>query len=419
MTPEIVSAEDLPWSCGEPLPPERYRQVLLEAMFDCCKWHTQVEDRPVLCSFPLLLSTTAWNEVSRLAQELARETLAAERELCERSDLHEQLGLPRTLRRCLRRISDEGAARGAARVMRFDFHWTAAGWCISEANTDVAGGFIEASGVTQLMAACYPGWRAPGDPSAVLTDAMQRCVGVGGRVGLMHLTVYVEDRQIMLYLARRLEERGLSACLLSPSQLRWRAGNASALCDWYTGPLDLVLRFFPTEWLPQLPRASSWECFFSGGQTPVCNPAHAVLTQSKRFPLVWEWLTTPLPTWRALLPTTRSPGSVGDLDGGSWVLKPALGHEGRDIGIRAVSEPDAWHRIVRAARKHPQDWAAQRRFESLPLPGSEGIMYPCLGVYVIDGQVAGAYGRMGVRPLIDDRSLEAAVLVPSTENGNV
>jgi glutathionylspermidine synthase len=415
MTPETVSAASLPWSCGEALPPEHYRQVLLRAMFDCCKWHTQVEDRPVLCSFPLLLSTPAWEEAARLAAELARETLRAERELCERPELHELLGLPRTLRRCLRRICDEGPARGGASVMRFDFHWTAAGWCISEANTDVAGGFIEASGVTQLMAACYPGWRPAGDAAGVLAQAMTRCAPAGGRVGLMHLTVYVEDRQIMLYLARRLEERGLSPCLLSPTQLRWRGGSAEACCDWYSGPLDQVLRFFPAEWMPQLPRAASWERFFSGAQTPICNPAYAVLTQSKRFPLVWKHLRSPLPTWRALLPPTCSPDAAADLDGGAWVLKPALGHEGRDIGIRAVSEPDAWRRIIRAARKHPEEWAAQRRFEPLPLPGPEGIMYPCLGVYVIDGQVAGAYGRMSLRPLIDDRSLEGAVLVRTAE----
>ncbi len=34
------------------------------------------------------------------------------------------------------------------------------------------------------------------------------------------------------------------------------------------------------------------------------NPGSAVLTESKRFPLVWDRLSTELPTWRRLLPAT-------------------------------------------------------------------------------------------------------------------
>jgi glutathionylspermidine synthase len=415
---ETSSGAALPWRCGEPLPPPDYARLLRRAIFDCCKWHTQVEDRPVLCAFPLVLDADRWDEVAHLAERLATETLAAERELLERGDLHERLGLPRALRRGLRRIGTAGPAGEGPRVMRFDFHWTAGGWRISEANTDVAGGFIEASGVTRLVAECYPGCLATGDPAGVLSAAMRRRVGAGGRVGLMHLTVYVEDRQVMLYLARRLEECGVRPCLFSPAQQRWRAGGAEAACDWYAGPLGLVLRFFPCEWLPQLPRATAWEHFFAGGRTPVCNPGYAVLTQSKRFPLVWDRLATPLPTWRSLLPETRPPRAVSDLESGGWVLKPALGHEGRDIGIGDVTEPDAWQHIARAVRRHPEAWAAQRRFQSVPLPTPEGVLYPCLGVYVIDGRAAGCYGRMGLRPLIDDRSREAAVLVRSAESGS-
>jgi hypothetical protein len=94
-----------------------------------------------------------------------------------------------------------------------------------------------------------------------------------------------------------------------------------------------------------------------------------------------------------------------------WVLKPALGHEGLDVGIEGVTGPAEWRRIRRAAGWFPGAWAAQRRFEVPPLPTPDGPLYPCLGVYVIDGRAAGAYGRMGVRPLIDHRSREVAVLV--------
>ena len=405
------TALDRPWTCGRPLSADCYARVLRRAIFDCCKWHTQVEDRPVLCPFPLVLDADTWEQLARLAEDLAREALAAERELLRRPDLHDRLGLPRALRRCLRRAAALGPTPGGARVMRFDFHPTAGGWRISEANTDVAGGFIEAGGVTRLVAACYPDCRPAGDPAGALADAIRDGVGAGARVGLMHLTVYTEDRQIMLYLARRLEERGVSACLFSPGQVRWAEGRAGVASDGYGGPVDLVVRFFPADWLPRLPAATGWEAFLAGGRTPVCNPAYAVLTQSKRFPLTWDRLDTRLPAWRALLPETRSPRDVAGWLEEDWVLKPALGHEGLDVGIKGVTRPADWRRIRRTASWFPGAWAAQARFEVPALPTPDGPLYPCLGVYVIEGRAAGAYGRMGVRPLIDDRSREIAVLV--------
>ena len=48
-------------------------------------------------------------------------------------------------------------------VLRFDFHWTTEGWRISEANTDVPGGFNEASGFARLLAPSFPGSEPAGD----------------------------------------------------------------------------------------------------------------------------------------------------------------------------------------------------------------------------------------------------------------
>lgn len=414
----------LPWHCGEPLTAERHGWLVRRAVFDCCKWNTQVEGRPLFCPFPLILDAPAWDQVARLASELARETLTAEGELLQRPDLHGQLGLPRALRRCLPRVRDKSGSSDELRVLRFDFHWTPDGWRISEANTDVAGGFIEASGVTQLLAACYPGCHASGDPAGVLSEAIHRRCGAGGRAGLLHLSVYSEDRQTMLYLARRLEERNLRPCLLSPAQLRWRDDRFDAACDWDRGPLDVLFRFLPAEWLPEMLPAATWHRLFATGRTLLCNPGHAILTQSKRFPLVWDRLETLLPTWRSLLPETRSPAEVPDLERGHWVLKPALGHEGHNVRLHAITTPDDWQRLVRSVRKHPDGWTAQRRFDPIPLPTPDGLLYPCLGIYVIDGRVAGCYGRLASEPLIDDRSREVAVLVrtaattPPSENSD-
>lgn len=405
-----------PWTCYPSISRESHAKVMQRAVFDCCKWHTQTEDRAVLCPFPLVLNPEVWEQLTSLAAELAKETLAAERELLDRPELHARLGLPRALRRCLRRIQKEAPTPGAARVMRFDFHWTSEGWKISEANTDVAGGFIEASGVTGILALEYPDCQPAGDPAGVLSEAVRRSVGSAGLVGLMHLPIYSEDRQVMLYLARRLEVAGLSTCLFSPEQLRWSSSQAVVDCAWHKGPVDLVLRFFPAEWLPRLSWCTKWAGFFVGGLTRVCNPAYAVLTQSKRFPLVWDALSTSLPTWRSLLPETLSPRDVDNTAAECWVVKPALGHEGFNVAIRGVNESAVWQRIHETVAKDPDAWAAQRRFDLLEVSTPEGPLYPCLGVYVIDGQVAGAYGRMAARPLIDDRSRDVAVLVKKTKD---
>ena len=96
-----------------------------------------------------------------------------------------------------------------------------------------------------MFAACYPGCRATGDPAGVLAEAIQGKIGAGGRVGLLHVNAHLEDRQTILYLAQRFEERGIRACPLGPAQLRWRSGRLEAACDWYQRAARLALSIHP------------------------------------------------------------------------------------------------------------------------------------------------------------------------------
>lgn len=408
----------MPWTCLPPLSAEQHTQFMRRAVFHCCKWHVQVEDQPIFCPFPLVISSETWRHLASLAEALATETLNAERELLDCVELHDRLGLPKSLRRCLRRAANTGPTSGGPRVMRFDFHRTTDGWNISEANTDVAGGYIEGSGLSQLMAEYYPDCEMAGDPAGALSEAALRRVGAGSTVGLMHLTVYSEDRQVMLYLAKRLTEVGLVPRLVGHEQLHWVDGYARIVDRGTLCPVDLVVRFYPAEWLDRLSSNTRWECFAAGGKTPTTNPAYAVLTQSKRFPLAWDRLSTPLPAWRALLPETHAPDEIAGRLEDDWVVKPALGHEGHNIGIFGVNDPTDWTRIRKAAMRDRQAWAAQRRFQTLPVETPDGPLYPCLGIYVIDGRVAGAYGRVARRPLIDDHSREVAIFVRRSTAGN-
>src|SRR5207244_6346806 len=103
-------------------------------------------------------------------------------------------------------------------------------------------------------------------------EAVGRAVGHGARVALVHATAYTDDRQVMIHLAQAVEERGLSTGLLDPTQILWRDGRASAATSWFRGPIDLLLRFFPAEWLPNTRRECDWRSFFAGSRTPLSNP---------------------------------------------------------------------------------------------------------------------------------------------------
>ncbi len=401
---------NLPWQTVEPLPPTLFAQIRHRTIFECCKWDPQVEDVSTLCPFPLILNHADWQEISLLAEELASETMAIEAELVAKPSLHKQLSFPRSIRKIFEQVSESKPSAGSARIMRFDFHFTTHGWKISEANTDVPGGFVEASGFTSLISEQYPG-TSFSSPADMLADAMAETAREHRIVALVHATAFTDDRQVMVFLAKKLEHRGIQAVLVAPDHLRWANGKASVASDWFNGPVDFVFRFFPAEWLPNLPRRCDWFHFFHGSETPLCNPATALLTQSKRLPIVWNQLATKAPAWRRLLPETAALSQVDWSNERDWVLKPALGRVGESIGLYGATDEKEWKSIRKAARRDPDEWIAQRRFEPVPLFLNNEKTFPCIGVYTIDGRAAGAYGRISSNGLINHRAQDIAVLV--------
>jgi hypothetical protein len=392
------------WACPGPLSDADFARVRRRLILDHFKWDPQVGDVGTLARFPLVLPAEVVRGLFDLAEELAAETEAAEAELLDRPDLTRRLGLPRAVRRALH--DDAAPTPAAARVIRFDFHPAAAGWRISEANTDVPGGYAESSHLPRLMAEHFPGCRPVGDPAATLADAIHTRHGGPGRVGLLAAPGYLEDQQVVACLADALRRRGWVIVLGHPGQVAWEAGRARMR----SGPLDVVVRFFQGEWLARLPAAAGWRHFFRGGRTPVCNPGTALVAESKRFPLVWDELTTPLPTWRALLPHTCDPRMAGWRREPGWLLKAAFANNGDEVHDRAWGRPRQWRQAAWAARLCPGGWAAQRRFDPLPVATPDGMMFPCLGVYTIEGRAAGVYGRLSPRPLIDYAAVDVAVL---------
>lgn len=403
-----------PLWAGHSLPASDYAAVRRATIFRCHKWDPQFEDVSTLCDFPLVLRQSHWRRIAGWAEQLAEEAMAAERELVARPELHARLGLPLAIRRVLRRRAAPPV--DGPRVMRFDFHLTTDGWRISEVNSDVPGGFIEAAGFAREMASRYPALCLAGDPASACADAWTRRLEPGALVALVHATAYADDRQVMIYLKDHLEAHGLRGCLAGPADLCWQNGRAAAETAWCGEPLAAVIRFFPAEWLPNLPRRCGWERFFHGSPVPLSNPATALLTQTKRFPLVWPQLHSPLATWRALLPETVAPEQCRGADDETWVFKPALGRVGEDVAIAGLIRMDQWKQIRRAVRRHPGEWVAQRRFEAVALRGPRGPVFPQLGVFTVEGRAAGIYGRLAPRALIDGRAQDVAVLLKNDRN---
>jgi glutathionylspermidine synthase len=365
-------------------------------------------DAPVLASFALTLSREEWMQLASSAEALARELEQIEHRLCHRPDLWPRLGLPRQLRMAMK--MDEPWTPAATRIMRFDFHPTSSGWKISEVNSDVPGGLAEASSFSRLMSAEFPGTDVAGDPLKALSSALACSAQDIGPVALLSAPGHTCDLQVTAGLAAALKEHGLTAILAQPEQIRWQGGRAFLCGAGRQLPLAAIYRFYQGEWLARVP-VECWQPMFRGGITPVCNPAAAVLSESKRIPLVWDELALDLPHWRRLLPETRRPEMVLRKGWSEWLLKRAYSNTGEMI-LGAGWQPagELFLRTI-CALAQGHSWVAQKRFSIRQVATPLGLMAPCIGVHVIDGISCGIYGRLSTTALVDYSALDVAILI--------
>jgi glutathionylspermidine synthase len=383
-------------------------------VLECCKWDPQVEDISVLQPFPLLLRRAQWRYLAAQAEALAREVCAAERALHERPELLQELAVPRRLAACiLRGLQSPQSSAADARVMRFDFHPTPAGWRISEVNSDVPGGFSEASEFTAMMSEHFSGYVPAGTPGPALAEALARTINLygGGPCALVCAAGFMEDLQIVSYLASLLRRRGVEAHLGNPRHLRCEQGRLVMDVGSETVPLSLVVRFHQAEWLSRKSHASIAPHLLGDADTPVINPGYAMVGESKRLPLVWDELGLKMEAWRRLLPETRDPREAPWLRDSGWLLKTAFCNTGDSVSSPLTMPRRQWIRAAADAMLFPNNWVAQRRFEVLPIETPLGLMYPCIGVYTIAGRASGLYGRLSRTPVVTYAAGDAAVLV--------
>ena len=399
-----------PVFAGQPIAHLAFADLRQRMALDGGKWDPQVGDVDVLAPFPLLMPRSEWQQLAGRAESLTTETLAAEQEILRRPKLLNRLGLPRPIARVLRKAATIRPTPAAGRIMRFDFHYSTSGWRISEVNSDVPGGFCEGSAFTEMMAAHFS--LAPaGNPARAWTGVLADAAGPQGTVALLASHCYMEDQQITAFLARQLHALGVSAYLADPRQISWRDGSAYLSSPLHSGPVNVVLRFYPGDWLANRSRPPGWENYFIGGQTACANPGIALICESKRFPVVWDELKTPLPTWRQLLPESRDPRDCRWKNDDAWLLKGAFGDTGEGVCIRSQMTPKAWAAVARSVWWRPGNWVAQRQFADSTIPSPRGPVRACVGVYTVNGRAAGAYCRITDRPHIDFAAMDAGLLL--------
>ncbi len=402
-------------AAGPVLERETFIDIRRHMALEACKWDPQVEDVSILQPFPLLLRRAQWRYLAASAEALARETCAAELALLDRPDLVRKLAVPpRLAPPILRGLRSKQRAADEARVMRFDFHPTQTGWCISEVNSDVPGGFSEASEFPSLMSEHYPGYAPSGAPGPDLANALARTVeDIGGRQSAAFIWAagFMEDLQVVSYLAGLLRRRGIETRLINPLDLRFDRGKRSFLAGGGFLPLSLIVRFHQAEWLSRRRYAAVAPHLLGDAETPVINPGYAMFSESKRFPLVWDDLRVEMRTWRQLLPETRDPREVGWRRDARWLLKTAFCNTGDSVSSPLTMPRWDWFRSAAEATLFPNHWVAQRRFESLAIDTPVGSAYPCIGVYTVGGRAAGIYGRLSRTPVVTYAAADVAVLV--------
>ena len=377
------------------------------------KWDTQVRDVNVLFEQPLVLPLREWQKLCNIAEQLAAETIALESIILgERSGALSSLGVPAGAREVLGSDTQSRSVVNVRRTrnMRFDFHPIKSGWCVSEVNSDVPGGWSESTFFPLLYKPYYNDLDCPPLPLQAWGDAVQ-ALAPSGKVILMSAPGYLEDEQVVRTFVTELQRRRIpNRMIKTPAALHWSDHHG---CTLSTGErVSVIVRFYQIEWLLALPERTGWRALLQTSALPVINPTISVLSESKRFPLAF-YESRNCPTWKSHMPECRDPREVDQADWDHWVLKACYSNTGDRTYLCGSLTKKEKQRVIREAQRNPLMWIAQKRFETRPVRSCRGLLYPCVGVFVVNGRAAGAYVRLSVGQVTDGSAFEAPLLIDS------
>ena len=392
------------------IPESVFYDYRVDVMFDSYKWDLQAGEQSTISDKVILLDKDSVDFITGSAVSLYHETVAMEQALRNRPDLVLKLGISEKMTHAL--CSCSYRPEEHIRLMRFDFHPTKATpivsgniktenrehsitWKISEVNSDVPAGYPEASVLPRLAARYFENYSQHGNFGDVLASRFAKLAPHSSTIAFLHDTHTVEDCQIMHFMGDLLEQYGYNSLYMDPSHLKQENIKASNI--------GAIMRYYPVEWL-EYKKGVDWLSLVNA-HVPSCNHPVALLAQSKRLPLVWDELGGANHFWKRLLPETVCATTLAPTDG--WILKPAFGRVGEGINIPGAVSDEENKDIKAAACAHPTQWVAQKMFESLPVDG----LHLSLGVFVVDGQFAGLFGRTSAIPRMDAQASEVPVLV--------
>lgn len=391
------------------IPEEKYSDYRYEVIFSGYKWDPQVIDSNTVSEYALVMDKEEMQTLAQLAEQLAQETMAMEEKLIGRIDIHKKLGFPYRMRRAMKKLKTYQPEQHV-RLMRYDFHWTNKGWQISEVNSDVPGGFAESSVLPKIAADYLSNVQPPPHFGEHLYQAFHRKIASEGTIGFVHATSYSDDRQVMQFMGDYFEEQGYEALYLAPDHVTFKERTAYSLLNDERKPLAGLIRFFPLEWLPNLPFSVKWSDYYDT-ITPSCNHPAAMLTQPKSLPLFWDELGVDCPTWRKLLPETQKVRSL-DFEDSIYLYKPVFGRVGSGITIKEVMKEKEFEQVKKLALRHKKEWIVQQRFDSLPFDTLDGLAFHlCIGAFTIEGRFAGFYGRISPNARIDEEAKDIPILI--------
>lgn len=394
------------------IPKEKYDEYRLDAIFNCYKWDPQFLDNNTIAKYALVISEEEHRVLKELTEKIDKETIDAEEFLNKNLKLAKPLALPKKIYNELKRMKNYDSNKHI-RLMRYDFHPTVEGkWAVSEVNSDVPGGFAEASLLPEAaMNALDEDKYYHKNFGDILANAIAQKVVKNGRIMMVHCTCYSDDRQVMQYLGDKLKTMGFNIIYGAADHLKFVNNVAYSVLDGNEGKIDGIVRFTPLEWLKDI-KPKNWDGYFDT-ITPSCNHPVAIFAQTKRFPLVWDILeknNIDLSTWKELLPETIEVRAAKNKDG--FIYKPACGRVGEKISIKEACSDDEYNRILIDVKKHPKEYLAQKKFISKPLISEDGeIFHVCLGSYTVDGKHGGYYARISNTPRIDSNAADIPVLI--------
>lgn len=395
-----------------PIPNDMYNEYKLDVMLDCYKWDPQFCDNNTVAKYALVLSEKEHEELKLLTEKLIKETTEAENFLNKNLKYTKALEIPNKFRSDIKSMKNYNPDKHI-RLMRFDFHPTLENkWAVSEVNSDVPGGFAEAT----LMNRKSLEYLSNENYYAIsfgdfLADAIKKKVRQGGRIMLVHCTSYSDDRQVMQFLGDKLSGMGYEVIYAAADQLKFENGKAISILNNREGEVDGIIRFSPLEWVADM-KTKNWHGYFDT-ETVSCNHPIAIFAQTKRFPFVWDLLESKgidLSTWRELLPETLEVNDKKVDD--KFIYKPVYGRVGENISIKEACKDDEYKKILRDVKRHPKKYLAQKKFNSRPLTNEDGEeFHVCIGSYGVENSHAGYYARISRSPRIDSYAADIPVLI--------